>query len=199
MLRSSQNKPLNDDAYIQWIYDTYKMTMFYTANKYIKDQSTCEDVIHDGIIKLLEKIDVVRSMEGSALTGYIVATIRNISIDYLRRQAVQQAHTITIQEEDWNSMLAHEISPDEAILLKEKGARLLDVLQKLPPTEFLLLQGRYMLDYTDAELAAQLGCKESTIRMKLTRARRHALALLHETNWEGDEDHDEARTTTGTV
>lgn len=199
MLRSSQNKPLNDDAYIQWIYDTYKMTMFYTANKYIKDQSTCEDVVHDGIIKLFEKIDVIRSMEGSALTGYIVATIRNISIDYLRRQAVQQAHTITIQEEDWNSMLTHEISPDEAILLKEKGARLLDVLQKLPPTEFLLLQGRYMLDYTDAELAAQLGCKESTIRMKLTRARRHALALLHETNWEGDEGYDETGSTTGTV
>lgn len=155
--------------------------------------------MHDGIIKLLEKIDEVRKRKDAALTGYITATIRNCSISHLRHAEVEQKFTITISQEELSCMSTEAFSPDEIALLKDQGERLLKILQQLPHTEYLLLQGRYLLDYTDAELAAQLGYTESNVRMKLTRARRHALALLRQSNWEGDDEHDKARETPGAI
>lgn len=50
----------------------------------------------------------------------------------------------------------------------------------LTEEEQTLLEGKYIIGYTDAELAGQLQCKVSSIRMKLTRARRRAISLLNE-------------------
>lgn len=199
MVHTSPKRSWSDQEYMQWLYLTYRKTMFYTANQYVHDPSICEDIMHDGIIKLLEKIDEVRKRKGAALTGYITATIRNTSISHLRHAEVEQKFTITISQEELSCMSTEAFSPDEITLLQDQGERLLKILQQLSHTEFLLLQGRYFLDYTDAELAAQLGYTESNVRMKLTRARRHALALLRQSNWEGVDEHDKARETPGTV
>lgn len=199
MVHTSPKRSWSDQEYMQWLYLTYRKTMFYTANQYVHDPSICEDIMHDGIIKLLEKIDEVRKRKDAALTGYITATIRNCSISHLRHAEVEQKFTITISQEELSCMSTEAFSPDEIALLKDQGERLLKILQQLPHTEYLLLQGRYLLDYTDAELAAQLGYTESNVRMKLTRARRHALALLRQSNWEGDDEHDKARETPGAI
>ena len=42
------------------------------------------------------------------------------------------------------------------------------------------MKRKKLKDYTDEELAEQLGCKASSIRMKLTRARRKAFQILKE-------------------
>ena len=43
-----------------------------------------------------------------------------------------------------------------------------------------LLYGKYLMDLSDAELAQMLGCKPSSVRMKLTRARRAFVEKLRE-------------------
>ena len=43
-----------------------------------------------------------------------------------------------------------------------------------------------MMDLTDAELAAMLGCKPASVRMKLTRARRALLEKLREGGLDND-------------
>ena len=69
-------------------------------------------------------------------------------------------------------MAIPEPSLDERIMLAEQKE------------DRLLLEGKYILGYTDAELADMLGCKKSSVRMKLTRARRRAFQLM--TEEEGD-------------
>lgn len=41
-----------------------------------------------------------------------------------------------------------------------------------------LLEARYILDYSDGELARELGVKPDSVRMALTRARRKARRLM---------------------
>ena len=77
-------------------------------------------------------------------------------------------------------------------LLSLAGYR--DLLKKIWPLlseeERFLLEGKYVLGYKDNELAIKAGCKASSIRMKLTRARRHALTIIVEQ--EGVKKFDEA-------
>ena len=50
----------DDKEYMLWIYEEFQNLMFYTAKKYINDQMTCEDIVQECIVKLIQKIDVIR-------------------------------------------------------------------------------------------------------------------------------------------
>ena len=78
-------------------------------------------------------------------------------------------------------------SLDEQVSLSELKARLSALWPRFSEEEQILLEGKYILGYTDQELALQVECKPASIRMKLTRARRRALQILTEGEW-----HDEA-------
>lgn len=51
---------------------------------------------------------------------------------------------------------------------------------RLPEDDRVLLEGKYILGYSDQELAEEIGCQANSIRVKLTRARRRALAIIQE-------------------
>ena len=76
----------------------------------------------------------------------------------------------------------------EMFFQEEKYNELEAILDLLSETDNLILTGKYFLDYSDAELAAFIGCKPSSIRMMLTRARRNALNLIKERGYFKDEE-----------
>ena len=63
-------------------------------------------------------------------------------------------------------------------MLVEDKERLYRIWDQLTQEEQLLLSGKYILEYSDAELAGQLGCGPASVRMKLTRVRRKARKLM---------------------
>lgn len=174
-----------DRDYMLWLYDEFKNLMFFTAKKYISSQIVCEDIVQDSVVQLIEKIDVIREKERCVLAAYIVSIVRNVSINYLKQESMMQQHTVYLEDSEINNIPCPALPPEELLLAKERAALLSDVLQQLPETEQLLLEGKYILEYSDEELAEQLNCKPSSIRMKLTRARRHALSILTQLEQEG--------------
>lgn len=178
------------------IYREFRNLMFYTAKKYVQDQSACEDIVQDAILRLIHKIDVVRGKERCILAAYIVTLVRNVSINYLRYEGVRQRHAVGFDEAGVDEIPSPALSLEEEVLAKEKAALLSAALARLPEDERPLLEGKYILEYTDDELARQLDCKSASIRMKLTRARRHALSILNQMQENGGED-DARQTRTG--
>lgn len=69
---------------------------------------------------------------------------------------------------------------DNLVLLSEQREQLWKIWRLLPREDRYLLEGKYILGYSDQQLAASLSCKPNSIRMKLTRARRRAMKLLLE-------------------
>lgn len=190
----------DDKQYITWIFEEFQNLMFYTAKKYIGDQITCEDIVQECFLKLIQKIDVIRGKERCILAGYIVSITRNISINHLKREGVRQKHMVELDEETMNEIPTSELSMEELLLAKEKSSLISLALKKLPDMERILLEGKYLLQYSDEELAEQLDCKPNSIRMGLTRARRHAFSILSETDWEGDDDNEQrTQSIAGTV
>ena len=190
----------DDKEYMLWIYEEFQNLMFYTAKKYINDQMTCEDIVQECIVKLIQKIDVIRGKERCILAGYIVSIIRNVSINYLKSEGVRQKHSVGFDEETMDQLPSPELSREEILLAKEKSSLISIAMEQLSVTERLLLEGKYILEYSDDELAKQLNCKSGSIRMKLTRARRHALSILSQMNWKGESDDDQqARSIAGKV
>lgn len=169
---------VSDREFMLWLYQEFKGLMFATAKQYISSQSDCEDIIQDCLVKLIEKISVLRVKNHCVLSSYIVHTIRNTSINYLKRQEVMQSKTYSLDEQD-SEIASSEPSMDELMAVLERKEQLSRIWSQLPEEEQLLLEGKYILHYTDAELALQLHCKPGSIRMKLTRARRKAFRMMN--------------------
>lgn len=85
----------------------------------------------------------------------------------------------------WSSVLeiytiSTEDSLERFIQLSEDLKALSLIWTKLSREDQSLLEGKYILGYNNKELAEMFHCQHSSIRMKLTRARRNAFALLIE-------------------
>lgn len=170
----------SDRDFMLWVYQEFEKLMFSTARKYTADSSAREDIVQDGLVRLIQKVDVLRPMERCILAGYIVSTIRNTAINYLKSQGAIKKHVDDVDEDEFENIASKAPSMDELMILAERKAQLTEIWPKLPETDRVLLDGKYILGYTDEELAPQLKCSAASVRMKLTRARRNALELMIE-------------------
>ena len=160
-----------DREYMLWIYQEYHRLMFFTVKKYISNPADQEDIVQDSLERLIKKAPQIRTLDRFALTTYIVSTVRNTAINFLKRAKKSPACTDQIDES------GHAMSPDPIASLYHKF-QLKSVWALLTEEERILLEGKYIIGYSDAELSERLNCRCSNIRMKLTRARRRALSLL---------------------
>ena len=170
----------SDREFLIQLFRDYERLMFATARRYIPEQSACEDIIQDSLEKLMKRIRVLQSMESCVLAGYIVSTVRNTSFNYLKQCGRARERQCSLEEEQVMECAAEARSLDEQVSLSELKARLSALWPQLSEEEQILLEGKYILGYTDQELALQVECKPASIRMKLTRARRKALQILRE-------------------
>lgn len=169
----------SEQEFIEKIYSQYKYIMLKTARQYESDPDIVDDLIQDSLVKLIKKTSLLMSLERCSLVSYIVYTVKNTAINHLRHRSVIRQH-ISEQEsqEDAYRVDDKARSVEDLLISSIQAEELRSVLARLPERDQILLQGKYQLYLSDEELAKTLNCKPDSVRMMLTRARRHALDLL---------------------
>ncbi len=178
ILFTFEKEKASDLEFMEQLYTRYRRIMLRTALGMANDLHAAEDLVQDSLEKLIKKVDVLRGMERCILTVYIVYTVRNTAINYLRRQKLEYRYMESEDLDDAFTGYGDIISSEDAVMLRERQRSFKHALDMLPQGERDLLKGKYILGLNDCELAGILGCKTGSIRMKLTRARRHALEAL---------------------
>ncbi len=166
----------NDQEYMIWLYNEFHRLMFATAKKHTANPSDWEDIVQDSLVNLMKKISLLRAFERCTLSAYIVSTVRNVSFNHLKKHG----NHVRLRDKAQNNALADVPYADDLVHMIYQKDRLSFIWDNLPEEEQLLLKGKYSWGYADEELAAVLNCKPDSIRMKLTRARRHALNLMEQ-------------------
>lgn len=164
------------------LYTRYKPIMFKIASKYIDDYGSVEDIIHDAMIKLIEKENLLVTFDGCTLRTYVVYTIRNMSINFIRRQSRRKKRITDLGDNSYEiaDVLDESPLPEEVVLMNERRTEFVKIWETLPEDVRELLAGKYILQMSNNELAKEFGCSPDSIRMKLTRARRKALETMRE-------------------
>ena len=169
----------SDRAFMLELYQQFFRLMFSTARKCHLKQDECEEVVQESLVKLIQKVSLIREMPKPVLASYIVSTTRNTAYDYTGRQTKQNAYAGSLDDESFSACLESDSPPlDNQMEASEQKAQLAAVLDAISRDDRILLEGRYILQYSDEVLSRMLHCKTSSIRMKLTRARRGASKLL---------------------
>lgn len=175
---SALEDPDERDLFSQ-VFLNYHRLMFYEAAKYVSDAHSKEDIVQNALLKAIEHSEDLKRIDRCKVPYWLVAITRNEAINHLRRESVISKHSAGSLEEQSDAWLDSLAQDDIADRINRKSA-IGTIWPKLSNTEQVLLSGRYVLGYADAELAEVIGCKESSVRMMLTRARRHAAQLLDE-------------------
>lgn len=164
------------------IYLKYKRLMYATAGKFTSNAEDQKDIVQTAMERLIKIFSVPKPDRRCISGGYIVFTVRSAAIDFLRKQGRDTKHCISIEDDRFKDTAVADNPLEELLLSASSAEQLWSIWPQLPPADRVLLEGKYILGYSDEELAAIFGCKAGSIRVKLTRARRRAARLLSERN-----------------
>lgn len=139
-----------------------------------------EDIVQTAVLSLLKNEATLQRLPPYAQINYIAAAVRNTAINTIKRDQKETARCIPLDDLTEDFPQAHIPGAEVRYLEKERQEELLTAFQKMREEEKQLLYGKYLMDLSDAELAQMLGCKPSSVRMKLTRARRAFVEKLRE-------------------
>lgn len=165
---------------VEEIYQKYKRLMFASARKYTENAADQEDIVQTALERLIKILSASPPNRRCISAGYIVSVVRSVSIELLRKQGREAKHCVSLETEQIEQIMEAGETMDRLMLLSEEAEQLWKIWPLLPSEDRFLLEGKYILGYSDQELAASLNCSPDSIRMKLTRARRRAIKLLPE-------------------
>lgn len=168
----------SDREFTLSIYEQYKKLMYSEAQKKVSPLDA-DDVVQDVVVKLIEKLDTLRGLKGKQRSVYIATATSHTAIDFIRRQNKESANF-------WNVEVAEAFNVDldaevEAKLIRDFNISEFNrIWPKLDEDVRFILESRYILKETDEELAKRYGIQVQSIRMRVTRAKRKAIAALKE-------------------
>jgi RNA polymerase sigma-70 factor (ECF subfamily) len=136
--------------------------MYAVCLRYARHELEAQDLMQEGFIRVFDKLGGFR-MEGS-LEGWIRRIMVHTAINHYRRKAFQQ-------ERFGMEPLPETPVPSSAVEeMVEK--ELLGLVAELPDGYRMVFNMYAIEGYDHAEIAAMVGCGESTSRSQLAKARR---------------------------
>ncbi|WP_353096868.1 sigma-70 family RNA polymerase sigma factor [Tissierella praeacuta] len=160
-----------DKSKFEQLYITYKQTMFYVANRILKDKYLSEDVVHQAFLRIVDNLSKVGKIDCHKTKRFIVVIVENIAIDFYRKRKREDSisfEEVAIYIEDIKSksnLITNDI--EEAIL-------------KLPINYSAVLRLKYSQGYNNKEVSEILSISEENVRQRLVRGRKRLEKILEE-------------------
>lgn len=168
-----------DRNYMEWLYVQHRGLMLSTAWKYSSDPFEVEDVVSDSIVSLIKKIDYLKTMEIDTLRRYIVSTVRNTSINCLKKKKRMDERFVLAED----ALLLRIVGSDnvvQKVVLHDELIATLHIIHTLPPKEREVLRMKCLDGLTNDEISQITGLAHESIRKYLSRARDKVRSALYE-------------------
>ena len=160
-------------------YTEHRSELIAHASRILKDSAKAEEVIQDALIKVMLAAPELESTDHAL--GYMHRTIENLCIDIFRIEgrrpnlvvlddASAELESTWIDNEDHVDVIA---AADDAAIVRQ-------ALAMLSPAERAALVMWEMEGRSTAEIAAELGIKESAVRHTVSRARASLRRVMSE-------------------
>ncbi len=159
------------------IYEKHVASMLYTATQ-ILGRERGEEAVQDVFIQLIEKY---RENFGQLLdkpNRFFIIVVRNYSLNLLKRERLEQ---IPLEDEQ---IFSGEDSPEERSVSADSREELLRLIRRLNPTMREILEYKYVLEYSNKEIAKLMGISPSAVSSRIDRAKKALKRKLEESEWE---------------
>lgn len=157
-------------------YLNYKGRLYAEAWKFMDNEDDASDMVYSALVRIIDRMDVFKSLSPYQRGAYAITAVRHECMRQMQKHKVRKHLTIS-EETNENKNLQTE-PMEELVARRIMSEKFQPVWDALSQRDQLILEQKYLLHYTDEEMASELGVAQSSVRMLLTRARRRLLQRL---------------------
>ena len=160
-------------------YTEHRSELLAHANRILKDSAKSEEIIQDALIKFMLATPELESSDHAL--SYLHRTIENLCIDHFRLEG-RRPNLVVIDDAQAEVEAKWQVSGDhsEVLTQAEDAAIIRQALALLSPAERAALVMWEIEGRSTAEIAAELGIKDSAVRHTVSRARASLRRVLSE-------------------
>lgn len=168
---------LNEDqrSLIERIYERDSKTMILTAMKYVKEQSTAEDIVQQVFVKIIRQLEENNIELCSKTTGYFVIMVKNRCIDHLRAQKTHDDISyddLLFEGEEFQNKTSDHIDPSELVISQERYDKILQAIRRLDEKYLIPIRLKLLHNLSEKQIAETLGLSEKNVNSRIYRARK---------------------------
>ena len=134
-----------DRDYMEWLFVEHHRLMMVTAFGIVPQSADADEIVSDSLIALYKKIDKLRGMEKNALRLYIVSTVRNTSLNYLKKHQRMNSPFLHMPDAVICQIPGRD-NTEGKIVLSEELDRVRMAIRELPERECMAIQLKLHLD-----------------------------------------------------
>ncbi|MFZ4521013.1 MAG: RNA polymerase sigma factor [Bacteroidales bacterium] len=160
-----------DSGAIEALYDRHAPPLLSVCYRYCGNRSDAEDILHDGFIKIIQKIGTFKIRSEGSLEAWMRRIMVNTALNFLRDR-MKEKNLIDIDPILDKIDLHEEDEEDtEGIYLELGKERIMEIICELP-TGYRTVFNLYVFEqYGHKEIAEMLKCSENTSKSQLSKAR----------------------------
>ena len=174
----------NDRQFVTDLYLKYKLNMFYTARRIVKDPHIAEDMVQESCIAIINNLEKIKAVEVCRRRSYIVSMVKNISINYVVKRDRQSKYSFIADDEILSQQPDLDSDIEEQMIRNCEIVTIKSALLMLSEKDRTILRMKYFDDLRDGDIANYLNIKANSVRYYLTLARRRLYASMMELNGE---------------
>lgn len=172
---------LDDREFMSQLFLDFHRLMCNEARKIAKNDWIAEDIVQDTLLKLIDKVSLLRTLPQRKLVNYIISATKNTTYNYLRKKAHEDLLSFDeLGSTEMDLPESYKRDIETIVILHDDLNRLSHIWRKIDKRSQYLLEGRYIWGKSSAEMAADLGIRLDSVRMALTRARQTAYQFITE-------------------
>jgi len=156
--------PANTDDSFMHIYQTFRNTVFGIAFNYTKSSADACDIVQNVFIKYISSKNAFNGDE------HIKAWLIRVTINECKKHMISSWVSRTVSLED--QALPYEYNQEEL--------ELFEAVMSMPLKYRIPIHLHYYEGYSISEIASLLGARESTVKVRLLRARKMLKLKLKE-------------------
>ena len=141
------------------LFNLYYPPLCIYAKRYIKDDATCEDIVQEAFAQLWAKKEKI--VITCSIRNYLVRTVRNLCIDYIRTNSSYRKYMEWYKESDEPKT---GLSPDEIYTRAELEKMLDNALGRLPDAYRTVFEMNRFEKMTYDEISKTLGISVRTAK-----------------------------------
>lgn len=162
----------SDRAFMEKLYLDHYRLMRAAARKVLLTGQEADDVVNDALVRLIDKIPLLKALDCYTLRAYVVSTVKNTAINWIVKRDRRAKHAFLVDDEALSGLPSEDEAPDASLMKREDQESVKRAILRLSERDRLALTMKYFDDYTDAEIARVLGVGKNSVRPMLMRARR---------------------------
>jgi RNA polymerase sigma-70 factor (ECF subfamily) len=161
------SRPHADDPTLAALVDEYSPTLYRVAYSVMRNQADAEDAVQEVFVRVLRHRDSLAEVRDRRV--WLIRIVWNVVLDRKRR-AKTRPETDDVAELS-RVLPAGGLTAEERAAAAQHHARMLALVEQLPPKEREVLMLSAFDELSSVEIASILGITESSVRSRLFRAR----------------------------